>query len=51
MASDTNKTYYGLLKHPKWQKKRLEVMENAGFECEDCGSTTIPSLNNPTREV
>lgn len=32
------KSYYELLKHPKWQKMRLEVMERAKFECESCGS-------------
>lgn len=31
-------TYFEQLKHPKWQRKRLEVLEIAGFECEDCGS-------------
>jgi hypothetical protein len=30
--------YYELLKHPKWQKKRLEVLEAANFECTSCGS-------------
>lgn len=25
--------------HPQWQKKRLEVMESAGFSCEKCGNT------------
>jgi len=25
--------------HPKWQKKRLEVLENYGFECSSCGGT------------
>jgi hypothetical protein len=29
-------TYYELLKHPNWQRKRLEVMERAGFRCEEC---------------
>jgi Zn finger protein HypA/HybF involved in hydrogenase expression len=29
--------YHDQLKHPLWQKKRLEVMERAGFECENCG--------------
>ncbi len=24
-------------KHPNWQKKRLEVMQDAGFQCENCG--------------
>jgi hypothetical protein len=30
------KSYYELLKHPKWQEKRLRVMERAGFACEWC---------------
>ncbi|MCH8041761.1 MAG: hypothetical protein IH977_15675 [Nitrospinae bacterium] len=30
-------SYYDLLKHPKWQKKRLRIMERSGFECESCG--------------
>lgn len=25
-------------KHPQWQKKRLEVLESAGFCCQWCGS-------------
>lgn len=29
-------TYYELLKHPKWQEKRLRIMERAGFKCEWC---------------
>lgn len=31
-------TYWELLKHPNWQRKRLEIMERAGFECEHCGN-------------
>lgn len=27
------------LKHPKWQRKRLEVMERDGFICRDCGDS------------
>jgi hypothetical protein len=27
------------LKHPKWQEKRLRVLDHAGFKCERCGST------------
>lgn len=34
MSSD----YARLLQHPKWQKKRLEVLEGAEFSCERCGS-------------
>jgi len=30
-------TYGEQLKHPNWQRKRLEVLEGAGFECENCG--------------
>jgi len=31
-------TYYEMLKHPKWQKKRLEVLELNRFRCENCGN-------------
>jgi 5-methylcytosine-specific restriction endonuclease McrA len=34
------KTYFEKLKDPRWQRKRLEVMERAGFACEYCGSAT-----------
>ncbi len=30
--------YAQQIKHPMWQKKRLEVLEDHGFECENCGS-------------
>jgi len=33
-------TYAEKLKSPLWQKKRLEIMERAGFACEGCGSRT-----------
>ncbi len=33
MAIPWNEQY----KHPLWQKKRLEAMEAAGFECSACG--------------
>lgn len=29
--------YFELLKKPEWQKKRLERLEIAGWECENCG--------------
>lgn len=32
-------TYHEQLKHPEWQKKRLQIMEMHDFECSDCGST------------
>jgi hypothetical protein len=31
-------TYAEKLKHPKWQKIRLRILQRADFECEDCGS-------------
>lgn len=31
-------TYFQKLRDPRWQKKRLEAMELAGFRCEACGS-------------
>lgn len=31
-------SYYELLKHPQWQKKRLLVLERENFCCEHCGS-------------
>lgn len=30
-------TYQQQIKHPNWQKKRLEVLEANGFKCENCG--------------
>ena len=30
------KTYSELLKHPKWQKKRLEILDRDGFQCRAC---------------
>jgi hypothetical protein len=30
-------SYYEKLKDPRWQKKRLEVMEHNEFHCEICG--------------
>lgn len=31
------KPYWQLLRDPRWQKKRLEVMDAAKFTCEHCG--------------
>lgn len=31
------KNYWELLRDTRWQRKRLEVMERAGWACEDCG--------------
>jgi hypothetical protein len=30
-------TYAEQLKHPKWQKKRLEMLDAAEWECSNCG--------------
>lgn len=32
-------TYAEQLKSPKWQKKRLEILERDNFTCTSCGST------------
>lgn len=30
-------TYSEQLKHPNWQRKRLEILKRDGFECTECG--------------
>lgn len=30
-------TYAEKLRHPKWQKKRLEILQRDGFKCVKCG--------------
>lgn len=32
------KSYAELLKDPRWQKKRLEIMQRDNFTCQLCGS-------------
>lgn len=32
--------YFEKLKDPRWQKKRLEVLDKAGWRCESCGDTS-----------
>lgn len=39
-----SKEYWEKLKDPRWQRKRLEVMQSADFKCKDCNSET-KSLN------
>jgi len=34
------KSYSELLHDPRWQKKRLEVLEAADWKCQDCGTST-----------
>lgn len=40
MAEDIamNKSYSELLKHPKWQERRLRIFERDGFRCRGCGT-------------
>ena len=33
-------TYSEKLKDPRWQRKRLEILQRDGFKCCDCESTT-----------
>jgi 5-methylcytosine-specific restriction endonuclease McrA len=41
-------TYADKLKSPQWQKKRLEVLERAGWLCQLCGdSTTQLHVHHP----
>lgn len=35
----SKKTYWELLKDPRWQQMRLRVMEREGFACQECGDT------------
>ena len=32
-----NLTYSQQLKHPNWQRRRLEMLNGANFECQNCG--------------
>lgn len=43
----SSKTYFEKLRDPRWQKKRLEVMERANFCCEICyGSTSTLNVHH-----
>lgn len=35
-------TYFELLKDPRWQRKRLEIMKEADFACVHCGEMEKP---------
>lgn len=35
------KTYYEKLKDPRWQKKRLKIMERDDFCCQRCGESEL----------
>lgn len=34
---DNKKSYSEKLKDPRWQKKRLEILERDGWKCQKCG--------------
>jgi len=34
----TKKTYLEQLRDPRWQKRRLEILERDEFQCQNCGS-------------
>lgn len=35
-------SYASQLRHPSWQKRRLEMLDRAGFECSNCGDAESP---------
>lgn len=37
-TTKTKLSYYDQLKHPSWQRRRLEILESCDFECSNCGS-------------
>ena len=39
------KSYYDKLKDPRWQRKRLEIMERSEFTCEICGNENNEPLH------
>jgi hypothetical protein len=40
--------YHEQIKHPLWQKKRLEVLEANNFTCQECGGTeTTLNVHHP----
>lgn len=38
-SGETEMAYADKLKHPNWQRKRLEIMERDKFKCRECGAT------------
>lgn len=38
---ETKTPYWQLLKDPRWQRKRLEVLNRANFACRECGGTDL----------
>jgi 5-methylcytosine-specific restriction endonuclease McrA len=41
MAKQPKADYWELLRHPNWQRKRLEIMQRANFRCEWCGTDGV----------
>jgi hypothetical protein len=39
-ASRTESAYSKSLRDPRWQKKRLEILQARGWKCEECGDKT-----------
>jgi predicted HNH restriction endonuclease len=39
MRTKSQDRYHDLLKDPRWQKKRLEVLELSGWKCSACGDS------------
>lgn len=33
--------FFGLMRHPKWQQKRLEVLSEFNFQCNHCDETEL----------
>lgn len=40
--ANTSKTYSEKLKDPRWQKKRLEILDRDRWSCQICGDDTSP---------
>lgn len=38
----TEMSYASQLRHPIWQKRRLEMLDRAGFECSNCCDAESP---------
>lgn len=39
MGKSAQKSYSELLKDPRWQRKRLEILQRSDFSCETCSET------------
>jgi 5-methylcytosine-specific restriction endonuclease McrA len=37
----SKKSYRQTLQHPRWQKKRLEILTRSDWRCQWCGSTEV----------